>query len=411
MFLVVGLAKETRRQTLVHSKIGVHLHTDGMIFTSPDVLQQIVAFQPGYAQDLWPFVAFLRAHYINRGVRPRHSSVCPNSLLLRDYAFLKLQLDAFQAVFDPWFAQNDPADLERLFRVDARLFIVTLHHAIATEKMEIIVYLHETNQIHNNTLHPTAIAAWMGSLHVLKYLHDHSLGDFKPGTMDLAAHQGHMHILRFLHENRSEGCSGNAMVSAAWQGHLDVVQFLHTERHEGCTTAGMDEAASHGHLEIVEFLHKYRREGCTTRAMDSASAKGHLDVVKFLHFNRREGCTTKAMDGAACAGHLDVVQFLHFNRTEGCTNRAVEAAAECNRNEVVDFLLQHRTEGYDPTNMYAFFRILDAKRRVEEARKMKTTPQKIVSTDDCTQPTTTSGANNGGGGWVGSILATVRRSF
>ncbi|KAF0682916.1 Aste57867_25004 [Aphanomyces stellatus] len=310
------------------------------VLLSSDTLGLITRFQVGAPYDLRPFKKFIYDHYINRGVNPRHSSVCPNFLMTRDYDFLWLQIKAFEAIFLPWLTEHGVTALPRLFRLDSRLHEVTMHYAIGHEHMAVFDYLHTTNNLHT-FLPTTAIAAWTGSLQIIRYLHERSAGEFIPAIMNWAARRGMLHIVRFLHDHRTEGCTDQALDLASWEGHFETVKFLHTHRTEGCTTMAMDQAATFGHLDVVQFLHEHRTEGCSKHALDNAASRGHLEVVKFLHTHRSEGCTTKAMDSAACAGHLDVVRFLHTYRTEGCTPRALEAAAECKRYDVALYLFEH----------------------------------------------------------------------
>jgi hypothetical protein len=91
----------------------------------------------------------------------------------------------------------------------------------------------------------------------------------------------HLRIVRFLHDHCA-GCTTIAMDLAAEIGHLSVVQFLHENRTEGCTTYAMDCAAARGHLDIVKFLHYNRSEGCTSRAFTLARFYGHYEIYNWL---------------------------------------------------------------------------------------------------------------------------------
>ncbi|RHY04407.1 hypothetical protein DYB38_004956 [Aphanomyces astaci] len=338
-------------------------------FGNLDLLRQITSFQRGMPLDLQPFHAFVQCHYINRGRSPRHSSVCPNFLLRRDPEFLHLQLQAFGAIFTPWFAAREAAaDIPRLLCVSEKLNLVLLHWTIQYNHIELLHYIHATYHI-ETYVHPTAIAASRGSLPVIKYLHEANSGEFFPYTMDWAAESGHLDLVEFLHFHRSEGCTTSAMDMAARFGHFNVVKFLHAHRKEGCTTVAMDQAAAFGHFEIVKFLHTYRTEGCTTNALDSACSGGHLDMVKFLHFHRHEGCTTGAFNSACCGGHLEIVKFLHAHRTEGCTHRAMESAAECKRYDVCLYLSEHLPHLVNRSNITVVMAVGEASWRQSEALK------------------------------------------
>uniref|UniRef100_K3WL15 Uncharacterized protein n=1 Tax=Globisporangium ultimum (strain ATCC 200006 / CBS 805.95 / DAOM BR144) TaxID=431595 RepID=K3WL15_GLOUD len=105
-----------------------------------------------------------------------------------------------------------------------------------------------------------------------------------------------MYKSRRLDANRTEGCTSAAMNLAADVGKLDIVQWLHTHRPEGCTRNAMDIAASNGYLHAVKWLHANHKEGCTEYAMDLVAMHGHFEVIKWLHEHRSEGSTEKAMD-------------------------------------------------------------------------------------------------------------------
>ncbi|KAJ3095782.1 hypothetical protein HDU97_006547 [Phlyctochytrium planicorne] len=174
---------------------------------------------------------------------------------------------------------------------------------------------------------------------------DGNFETLSPDLMDLAACLGRLNMIQYLHHNRRDGCTTFAMDDAAMKGHLDVVQFLHFNRSEGCTKRAMNMAACNGHLDLVAFLHENRDEGCTTHAMDWASKYGHLSVVKYLHERRQEGCTTDALDWAARNGHLEIVKFLHLKRTEGCTVQAADWAAINRHDSVAMYLVENCVKG------------------------------------------------------------------
>ncbi|KAF4028311.1 Ankyrin repeats (3 copies) [Phytophthora infestans] len=156
--------------------------------------------------------------------------------------------------------------------------------------------------------------------------------------MDIAAELGHLSILQWLHVNRSEGCTTEAMDNAAAVGNLEIVKWLHLNRGEGCTKQAMNDAAANGHLAVVEWLHEHRGEGCDKSAVSNAAAKGHLAVVRFLLENRREGSTGDAMCQAAASGHLEMVQWLYVNRGDSHVGAALRCAAEHGHATVVEWL-------------------------------------------------------------------------
>lgn len=167
-------------------------------------------------------------------------------------------------------------------------------------------------------------------------------------VMDFAACNGHLEILTWLHNTEQlSGCSTRAMDDAAKNGHLSVVQWLHENRREGCTTKAMDYAASSGHLAVVQWLHNNRFEGCTTRAMDLAAQNGQLHVMQWLQENRSEGCTTSAANYAATEGHLRILRWLCEVRKEECSAAAMVNAARGGHLHILEYLGQHFPELFE----------------------------------------------------------------
>ncbi|KAF2074856.1 hypothetical protein CYY_003844 [Polysphondylium violaceum] len=105
-----------------------------------------------------------------------------------------------------------------------------------------------------------------------------------PHGFDYTCFKGNYAIVQLLHESGAT-CTKNAMDLAAQMGHLEIVEFLHLNRKEGCTTNAMDLAALGGYSQVVHFLHGNRLEGCSTNAIDNAALRGHLDIVQFLVAN------------------------------------------------------------------------------------------------------------------------------
>lgn len=160
-------------------------------------------------------------------------------------------------------------------------------------------------------------------------------------AMDVAAELGHLEVIQWLHAHRREGCTTDAMDLAACNGHLHVVAWLHEHRREGCTTDAMDLAAASGHLSMLRFLHRRRCEGCSELAMDLAAAQGHLRVIKWLHAHRGEGCSSRALLDASAGGHAHVARWLLQFRPEGSAAEAARAAAAGGHAALARWLLEH----------------------------------------------------------------------
>ncbi|EGG19739.1 hypothetical protein DFA_00317 [Cavenderia fasciculata] len=202
--------------------------------------------------------------------------------------------------------------------------------AISNGHLNVVEYLTDKGFKYTGSI---SAAVQSGRLSLVKYLHYNQTGmAVSHDAMDRAATMGSLGILKFLHEHRPEGCSKIAMDKASEKGYLEVVKWLHENRSEGSTTCAMDLASS---LEMIQYLHTHRTEGCSKTAMDYASGCGRLDVVKWLHENRSEGCSTAAIDRASKNGHFDVVKFLYDNRTEGCLSNAIHGVLDL---EMVEFL-------------------------------------------------------------------------
>jgi len=133
-----------------------------------------------------------------------------------------------------------------------------------------------------------------------------------PHGFDYTCFKGNYAIVQLLHESGAR-CTTNAMDMAAQMGHLDIVEYLHINRTEGCTTSAMDLAALGGYLEVVRFLHGNRMEGCTFKAIDNASTRGFLEIVQFLVANNYP--YVNALKNAMEYSKKDVFEFL-FSRLD-----------------------------------------------------------------------------------------------
>jgi len=57
-------------------------------------------------------------------------------------------------------------------------------------------------------------------------------------------------------------CTTRSMDSASAIGSLNIVKFLHENRLEGCTEWAMNSACANKHFSVIRFLHENREEGC-----------------------------------------------------------------------------------------------------------------------------------------------------
>lgn len=169
-----------------------------------------------------------------------------------------------------------------------------------------------------------------GTFDVIRWVHDRGY-ELPAKMLDIAAGMGNMPLLQFLHERGKPGCLNTAMGYAAQFDHLSTIKFLHENRTEA------NDSATCKHEFAVFQLQKRNQESCASYLPLIAARKGHLDIVEYAHEHDFGGFTPGVMSEAAVHGHLDIVKFLHVNRTEGCTTRGLEHGQP----HVVEFLKLH----------------------------------------------------------------------
>lgn len=184
------------------------------------------------------------------------------------------------------------------------------------------------------------VAAHVGNLPIVQWLHTNQRGGCTVAAMDEAAAMGHLNIVKWLHENRSEGCTAKAMENAIKNGHLEMVQWLHCNKPQDCPRA-MDIAAGRGHFELLKWLHCNRSNDCTHGAIAKAARGGYFEIAKWLQENRTEGWSTQAIDFAAYIGRLDIIEYLQSCCTTSCSHLAFENAAKGGHIKVMKWLVDH----------------------------------------------------------------------
>ncbi|KAF0718287.1 Aste57867_1784 [Aphanomyces stellatus] len=339
------------------------------VLLSRDLWHYVASFQPGYLQDLVPFVHWHRLH---------------TALAASDRLAPPMEtLNALHRLLGPWFDTYGHARLALLYSVFPRMQALVVVHAAASGRLDLIsgdddsdvacprrlvcvaaasgqldVVEHfqscDRRQPALPPLDLLAVAAAHGQLHVVRHMHDalanrQSVQPIRRLTttivpssvLDDAAAGGHVDVVAFLHAH-GYGATTAAMDRAAAQGHLDMVIFLHAHRTEGCTRAAVDGAAAAGHVHVVRWLTEHRHEGWTSDALTDAAAHGHLHVLQVLVAKRpRLGCAMHAMDLAATHGHVAVVAFLHAECGEGCTEDALVGARRNGHDDVLAYLAIH----------------------------------------------------------------------
>ncbi|KAL7748015.1 hypothetical protein RI367_006561 [Sorochytrium milnesiophthora] len=199
---------------------------------------------------------------------------------------------------------------------------------------------------------PFNVAAAMGRMDIVQWLHYETAVPCSAEAMDGAAQQARLDIVQFLHDHRTEGCTTEAMDRAACHGHHEVMLWLHANRTEGCTPQAMTWAARSGLLQMVQWLYQHYPHTLTPQVMDQAAENGWLDIVQHLHTHCGGECTVEAMGGAAEQGLLDVVAWLHRNRSEGCTEQSIQRAAMAGYLSVIQFL---HANGYPMRSVWSRF--------------------------------------------------------
>ncbi|KAH9109450.1 hypothetical protein AeMF1_015478 [Aphanomyces euteiches] len=155
---------------------------------------------------------------------------------------------------------------------------------------------------------------------------------------------GYFEIVKYMHaQPDNDFCfSINDMAFASAVGSLDVVKFLHENRQEGCTTKAMDVACTNGHLGIVKFLFEHRKERCSSRALSQAIYCGHLNIVKFLleniHDIEWDSICNQNDDRPLKGIHADMLEYLVAHGAELNVHYEVlfDEAVQCGRLDLVN---------------------------------------------------------------------------
>ncbi|KAG9401652.1 hypothetical protein AC1031_009507 [Aphanomyces cochlioides] len=154
---------------------------------------------------------------------------------------------------------------------------------------------------------------------------------------------GHLNIVKYIHAQPDTESlfSIDDMAFASAMGSLEIVKFLHENRQEGCTTEAMDAACTNGHVDIVKFLMEHREERCSSEALSQAIYGGHLNVVKFLLENIHDiewdsiadEYDDKPLDGI----HADMLEYLIARGAASNVHHEVlfDEAVQCGRLDLV----------------------------------------------------------------------------
>ncbi|KAG9400536.1 hypothetical protein AC1031_010751 [Aphanomyces cochlioides] len=183
------------------------------IFTTPELMEIVTAFQNGIPHDMTVFLVFDPKRLRSRKLEDGHG----------------FNMQRVHETIAKWLDQFGYSRLPKLFRALAYMRYLVVVDAIYYNQMVLAKYLHDT----------------------------FDLSTIQGNFLDLAVHLNNLRMLEFLHACGCQGCTTDAMDTAAKNGHLDMVQFLHTHRSEGCTSHGLALATIHGHNDVVLYLRQH----------------------------------------------------------------------------------------------------------------------------------------------------------
>jgi len=165
-------------------------------------------------------------------------------------------------------------------------------------------------------------AIMLGHLEILKWLHENDADVTESGylfpcnSLCVAIENKRPDVIEYLIESGVR-ISNGAISLAADMGDLQLLKYLHT--HGGrITTSGsywaLCDACFRGRLDIVKYLHEagVDIQWNNSQAMIDACTYGQLDVVKYLH---EAGANIYAIENEEIeimykSGHFDTLKYL-----------------------------------------------------------------------------------------------------
>jgi len=186
---------------------------------------------------------------------------------------------------------------------------------VESGRWELIV--HAVSWMYKTNTKACAIAAKLGDLRLLQYLHEEGF-NWDVETCENASRNGHLECLRYA---REEGCpcSSNVFDVAALSGHLNCIRYAH-EAGLPWSTSLCETAARLGHLDCLKYAHEH---GCPWDDQTTAFASrvGHCDCLLYA---LQHNCpvTSQACDQASECGQLACLQLLHHYNVPWTTDTA-----------------------------------------------------------------------------------------
>lgn len=224
-------------------------------------------------------------------------------------------------VFETWFRWIDKPVLEEVSQqVSCPELVSLLNEAVKVSKAgnmsEVLARSHRLEVILYVVPHlskdgdATAIAAKVGHLILLKYLHNVCFSWHKDTCREAAA-GGHLDCLRFAHENDCPWGS-NTVTGAVKNNHLECLEYALTQ---GCRRkeAACDLAAKFGHLNALIMLRAHGVR-CTAVTSFHAARCAETTYLQYLHEN---GCPWNERTPLRSVSN-DSVNTLRYALEHGC---------------------------------------------------------------------------------------------
>jgi hypothetical protein len=174
-----------------------------------------------------------------------------------------------------------------------------------------------------------ALAARLGQVHALKFLHEHGC-PWNATTCSSAAGQGNLSCLQYAHEN---GCrwSATTCTDAAQLGHLSCLKYA---CDNGCPTEAQTLFWAVGHTRCYTYLFE---KGALVPHAKSCAAAARTSNMALLTRLRNEGCPwdESTCEAAAQASSLECLQYAHENgcrwNSKTCDDAARYTSLDCLR--------------------------------------------------------------------------------
>jgi hypothetical protein len=184
------------------------------------------------------------------------------------------------------------------------------------------------------TADTTALAARLGQLQALKFLHDNGC-PWNGSTCSSAASNGHLSCLQYAHE---QGCrwGGETTVEAAKYRHLSCLQYA---CDNGCPVGTGTLSWAILHTPCYTYLCKKGQVVLCAKLCASVADTNNIALLTSLH---SQGCPwdKHTCEAAAQAGSLESLRFAHEH---GCSwdGKTCSEATQHGRLECLQYAVEH----------------------------------------------------------------------